>query len=122
MSTEKALMIIDDSKVSRMMIKAIIIDKHPKITIYEAGNGEEALQTAEGKQIDYFSVDYNMPIMNGIEFITAMKQKRPNSKFVLLTANIQDATHKKADEIGAKCINKPITEDTILKMLEHFNG
>jgi len=114
-------MIVDDSKVSRMMIKAIILDRAPNINILEAGDGQEALSLAEGEKIDYFSVDYNMPNMDGIEFISKMSKQRTNSKFALLTANVQEATHNKAAEIGAKCINKPINESCIMSMLEYFN-
>ncbi|RDH85309.1 MAG: response regulator [endosymbiont of Galathealinum brachiosum] len=122
MPDDKTLMIVDDSKVSRMMIKAIVIDKQPEMNILEAGDGKEALELAEGKMIDFFSVDYNMPNMDGIEFITEMRNRRPEAKYALLTANIQDATHKKAEQIGAKCINKPISETCISTMLEHFNA
>jgi len=114
-------MIVDDSKVSRMMIKAIILDKVPNINILEASDGQEALSIAEGEKVDYFSVDYNMPNMDGIEFITKMSEQRTDSKFALLTANVQEATHTKAAEIGAKCINKPINENCIMSMLEYFN-
>ena len=122
MPENKTLMIVDDSKVSRMMTKAIILDIAPDINIIEAADGQEALMLAEGKEIDYFSVDYNMPIMDGIEFITKISKQQTNSKFALLTANIQDATHKKAEQIGAMCINKPISESCIKSMLEFFNG
>jgi len=120
MSNNKTLMIVDDSKVSRMMIKAIVIDKHPDMTIYEASDGQEAMNTSEGKNIDFYSVDYNMPVMDGIEFISLMRDKQVNSKFTLLTANIQEATHIKAKKIGAICINKPIDEKCIVEMLEYF--
>ena len=121
MPNNKTLMIVDDSKVSRMMIKAIVIDKHPHMTILEAGDGQEAMDLSEGKNIDFYSVDYNMPVMDGIEFISTMRDKKPGSKFALLTANIQEATHTKAREIGAICINKPISEKCIVEMLEYFN-
>ena len=120
MSVNKTLMIVDDSKVSRMMIKAIVLDKHPEMTIFEAGDGQEALELSEGKNIDFFSVDYNMPVMDGIEFITQIKAKRGEAKFALLTANIQETTHEKAKHIGAICINKPISETCISNMLEYF--
>ena len=121
MTSDKTLMIVDDSKVSRMMIKAIVIDKYPELNIYEASNGVEALDLAKGKKIDYFSVDYNMPAMDGIEFIKQMKNQLTDAKFALLTANIQQATHDKANQTGAICINKPITKERILTMLEYFN-
>ena len=122
MSDNKTLMIVDDSKVSRMMIKAIVINNYPEMNILEAGDGNEALELAEVKIIDFFSVEYNMPNMSGIEFITEMRNRRPEAKYALLTANIQEATHKKAEQVGAKCINKPISETSITSMLEHFNA
>jgi len=114
-------MIVDDSKVSRMMIKSMVLDKTPHIDILEAADGQEALTIAEGENIDYFSVDYNMPVMDGIEFIIKASKQHTDSKYVLLTANIQQATHTKAENIGAKCINKPISESSILAMLDFFN-
>lgn len=120
MFEKKRLMIVDDSKVSRMMIKAIIKDKYSDIDILEAGDGEEALSLSEGNNIDFYSVDYNMPKMDGIEFVTKMRELKSTAKFSLLTANIQDATHKKAKELDAACINKPINENSIINMMEYF--
>ncbi len=40
-----------------------------------------------------------MPIMDGIEFITQMKVQKSQVKFSLLTANIPEATHEKANKL-----------------------
>ena len=56
--TNNVLMVVDDSKVSRMMISAIVKDKYPEMVIHEASNGDEALALSNGKEIDLFSVDY----------------------------------------------------------------
>jgi len=104
------------------MTKAIIADKQPEINIFEAADGMEAIEQSKNINFDYYSVDYNMPKMDGIEFISVMAKKESASKFALLTANIQDATHEKAKKLGAKCFNKPISEACILSMLEYFNG
>ena len=122
MSSSKTLMIIDDSKVSRMMIKAMISDKRPEFNILEASNADEAINLSKGISIDFFSVDYNMPGIDGLELISLLKKDFTDSKFSLLTANIQETTHIKAKGVGAKCINKPISEDSITEMLEHFDG
>ncbi len=120
-SNNKTLLIVDDSKISRMMTKAIITDKQPEINIFEAADGLEALEQSEKIKFDYYSVDYNMPKMDGVEFISAMMKKQSPAKFALLTANIQEATHEKAKKLGAKCFNKPISETCILAILEYFN-
>lgn len=122
MSDPNKIMIVDDSRVSRMMIVAIIKDKQPDWEIIEAGSGDEAIELASGKNISYFSLDLNMPGMDGFELIENLKPDFPDSAYALLTANIQEATHKRAQELGAACINKPISENSIGKMLEYFNG
>jgi len=121
MTATRTIQIIDDSKVSRMMIKAVIKDLKPDWSVVESGNADEAIKQASQHSIDYFSVDLNMPGKDGLELITILKQSLPQAKFALLTANIQEQTHKSANELGAACINKPITEDSISKMLEYFD-
>lgn len=120
MSDKKTLLIVDDSTVSRMMIKAIISKKQPNWELLEAADGQAALETCQGKDIDYFSVDLNMPGIDGLELIRQLKPDYPDARMALLTANIQDATHQKAKSMDIQCINKPITEDSITQMIEVF--
>jgi len=122
MSDSKTVLIIDDSKVSRMMIKAIIKDLHPQWTLLEAGNADEALEVNAANQINYYSVDLNMPGKDGLELISLLKENNPDATYALLTANIQEHIRETAGSLGAYCINKPITEASIGKMLEYFNG
>lgn len=60
------VLVVDDSKVSRMMITAIIKDKHSDWTIIEAGSGNDALSASEGRKLDLCIIDYNMPGMDGL--------------------------------------------------------
>lgn len=121
MTQSRHILIIDDSRVSRMMIHTIIANKQPDWVIHEAGNSDEAQQLAAEFPVDYFTVDLNMPGINGFELVERLKTSHPQAHFVILTANIQEATHKKSAEIGARCVNKPITEKTIDSILEYFN-
>ena len=117
----KTIMIIDDSRVSRMMIKAMIVNKHADWSIIEAGSGDEALATNE-TSIDFFSVDLNMPGIDGIELIEKLRPRFPSSKTALMTANIQDAIKQRCAALDIRNFNKPITEESISAMLEYFNA
>jgi CheY-like chemotaxis protein len=97
------------------------VAKYPQWTLLEAGNGDQALEISEGKDIDYFSLDLNMPGMDGLELLVKLKLKFTDSRFSLMTANIQQATHDKATALGAACTNKPITEDSVSSMLAFFS-
>ena len=116
----KSILIVDDSRVSRMMIKSIVLDKHPDWSITEAGDGQQAIDVAQGKHIDYFSVDINMPNKDGFAVVETLKPDFPDSRFALMTANIQKATQDRSKKLGALLINKPITEDSVGSMLTYF--
>jgi CheY-like chemotaxis protein len=117
----KKIMIVDDSRVSRMMIKSIVVDKNPHWEVLEAGNTDEALKLSINQVIDYFSVDLNMPGRDGLELIELLKPEFKSSKFALLTANIQQATHERAEKLIVQCFNKPVTNESINQMLRYFN-
>ena len=121
MPSNKSLLIVDDSRVSRMMIKSYILSKQPEWNLFEAESGEQALEIAIEKTIDFFSVDLNMPGINGLELIEKLIPIYPTARYALLTANIQEATRIKSGKLGAAHINKPVTEQSIITMLDYFN-
>jgi CheY-like chemotaxis protein len=122
MPAAPTLLIIDDSRVSRMMIKQLVASKHPDWNILEAADGEAGLQLCAENDIDYFSIDLNMPGIDGLKVIEQLQQNNSTRSMVLMTANIQEAIFKRALQLGASCIHKPITEESIGRMLEIFNG
>ena len=122
MPAAHTLLIIDDSRVSRMMIKQLVSSKQPDWNILEAANGEEGLELAAQNDIDFFSIDLNMPGIDGLEVIEQLQKSNGACSIVLMTANIQEAIFKRALKLGASCIHKPITEESIGRMLEIFNG
>lgn len=117
----KTVMIVDDSRVSRMMITAMITSAHGDWNIIEAADGAEALDKCDDS-IDFFSVDLNMPGIDGIELIEKLKPQFAAGKFALMTANIQDAVRHRCENLDIYFVNKPVTEDSVGAMLDYFNG
>jgi two-component system, chemotaxis family, chemotaxis protein CheY len=69
-------LVIDDSRVMRMMLSRQL---HAfGYQVQEASNGQEALDVlAEGGELpDIALIDWNMPVMNGLEFVTACRANR----------------------------------------------
>lgn len=115
----KVVLIVDDSMVSRMMLKEIVKAHLPEVTIIEAGDGGQCLsKIAHVTQVDIALFDYNMPGMNGLELINAVEQLITIPKRALLTANIQDEIKQKAALSGVSFLNKPITEEVIGTFIE----
>jgi len=112
------ILIVDDSRVSRMMITAIVKDAQPGWTIIEAGNGDEAVAAAEGQTIEHMILDYNMPGMNGLELAEILTKNHPDACITLLTANVQDSIRQQASAMGVNFKDKPITDEKIRAVIE----
>ncbi len=115
-------MVVDDSRVSRMMIRAICLDRQPQWQVLEAANGQEALALAEAHRVDYASVDINMPGMDGLELAERLKTIHPEIRVCLLSANIQESSRLRAEAAGAGFVKKPINEHSIEQVMTFFRG
>ncbi len=114
----KKILVVDDSRLSRMMITAIIKNNYPDWEIYEAEDGDAALKICESLDIDIATLDMNMPGMDGLTLGAKLRELYPNARLSMLTANVQEATRKKADAAGIGFIGKPVTEERVLSFLE----
>lgn len=114
----KTVLVIDDSRVSRMMSRQFILAKHPDWTVIEAGTGEEGLEKMQTVSPALVLMDVNMPGMGGIAAAEQLRQSHPALKIALQTANIQDAIRNKATELGLAFVEKPITAARIHKLLD----
>lgn len=112
MST-KSILIVDDSRVSRMMVSAIIKNIHKDWTITEAASGDEAITKISELKPDIAIIDFNMPGIDGLQLAEQIKLHSPDTSITLLTANIQDSIRDKATAMGISFAGKPITEDKI---------
>ena len=75
-------MVIDDSSTMRKIVGTAL--KSGNYDYAEAENGKDALSKLTGQKIDCFIVDFNMPEMNGIEFIANAWLVKPFEKDKLL--------------------------------------
>ena len=117
MSEKRTVLIVDDSRVSRMMVKSIAKQNYPEVTIFEAGNADDTLALDITDELTHIICDYNMPGMDGLSLCKALQKDHPSSYITLLTANIQAATRNKAQDMGIHFAKKPVTEERILSIL-----
>lgn len=116
----KKLLIVDDSKVSRMVIRARVTDVHPEWDILEANNGEEGIAIVQQHQPDFCTMDINMPGMLGTEAAEQILKMAPNTRIVIFSANIQESFQDRASAMGATFVAKPVTEKSIAEALQYF--
>lgn len=119
-SATKKLLIVDDSKVSRMVIKARILDVHPEWQIIEAASGNEAIELVDVDTPEYCTMDINMPGILGTDAAEQILAKHPQMRIVIFSANIQETFQNRASTIGATFVAKPVTERSIAEAIAHF--
>ena len=115
--TTKTVLIVDDSRVSRMMARQYITLLHADWIVEEAGTGEESLLKARQHAPDLVLMDVNMPGMGGMAAAEQLRQQFPAMAISLLTANVQSATRERAVAMGLGFVEKPITEARIEQLL-----
>jgi CheY-like chemotaxis protein len=117
MTSTKTVLIVDDSRVSRMMARQYIAGLHADWIVEEAATGEESLLKARSARPDLILMDVNMPGMGGIAAAEQLRQEFPTLPISLLTANVQTATRERATAMGIGFVEKPITEARIAQLL-----
>lgn len=122
MNTTPLLLIVDDSRTSRTLIRSMVLQVHPDWRTIEAECGENALTLAAQEQPDYVTMDVNMPGMSGLEAAGRLRMKYPDMRIVLFTANIQEAVRQAAEKAGVHFVSKPVTPKSVGQALEYFKG
>lgn len=117
MSENKSLLFVDDSRVSRMKLRQLILQKHSGWKITETSTAEEGLLALANEIPDLIILDINMPGMGGLAAVGQLRAISSNVPIVLLSGNIQDSSKRKADELGVQFVEKPITESSVTKVL-----
>ena len=116
----ETILIVDDSRLSRMVLRKFVTQLQPDWQIIEACDGPEALNKCEGNQIDWMSIDYNMPGMDGLTLASKLKIRYPDAQMALVTANVQDSIREQAEGMGISFIHKPITLEKIQSFVKSF--
>ena len=111
-------LVIDDSKPIRMILTKILTEIG--FEVEEASNGLEAMDVLKKEKVDIALVDWNMPEMNGYEFIQAVRKDNTCKKMLLMMVTTETAITQVAAalEAGAdEYVMKPFTKDMIVEKL-----
>jgi two-component system, chemotaxis family, chemotaxis protein CheY len=115
------VLIVDDSAAIRKILQRVLRQTEVPIgTVYEAGDGVEALETMRRQSIGLVLSDINMPNMDGLEFLSKVRAE-PSWQGIPILMVSTEGTHAKvleAVELGASgYVRKPFTTDQIKEKL-----
>lgn len=115
----KKCLVVDDSKVIRKVACHML--ETLDFSVEEADHGEEALERLKSGVPDIILLDWNMPVMDGMEFLQAMKalalDKRPKVIFCT-TENDVDHIRRAMDAGADEYIMKPFDRETLQSKIE----
>src|ERR1700761_9440156 len=111
MSLETTILIVDDSKLARIVMTKAIIALQPDWTRIEASNADEALAVVDKQTVDVVILDFNMPGKDGLTLAEELRARFPAMPIAIATASVQDEVVARARAADTTFISKPVTED-----------
>jgi two-component system chemotaxis response regulator CheY len=114
-------LIIDDSRAMRRILRQIV--EPLGFHILEAGDGQEGLERLEQyhPDIELTLVDWNMPVMNGLEFVKAVRaeDQYQQMKIAMVTTETEPAQMARALMAGVdEFVMKPFTSEILIEKLK----
>ncbi|WP_159992972.1 response regulator [Roseomonas sp. 18066] len=107
------ILIVDDSKLARIVAGKAVAALQPDWTRVEAGNADEALARLAEGGIDLALLDFNMPGRDGLQLAGEIRALQPELPIAIITANVQDEIIARARAINASFVPKPVTEEAL---------
>jgi two-component system chemotaxis response regulator CheY len=112
-------LVIDDSRVVRLLIGNML--REIGMQVVEAADGRQALdRLRDNPDVELVLVDWNMPEMNGLEFIRAVRSQRRDDPLRMLMVTTETETDQVVRALAAganEYLMKPFTKEVLLAKL-----
>jgi DNA-binding NarL/FixJ family response regulator len=96
------ILTVDDHPVLRQGITALIADESDMTLVAEAENGREAIRQFRTHRPDITLMDLQMPEMNGLDAMIAIRGEFPDARIIVLTTYTGDVQARRALQAGAR--------------------
>jgi two-component system chemotaxis response regulator CheY len=120
----KNVMVIDDSRIMRNIVKNIFTSLNIPCRYLEAGDGIQALNLLDAEKVDLILLDWNMPGLTGLDFlkkVRAMDQYK-NIPIIMVTSEAARLNVVEAIKAGATAyITKPIKEKIFMEKISKID-
>lgn len=111
------ILVVEDYKITRLMIKRML-EKDTDWEIYEAQDGQKALDILETQIPDLIILDLMMPNMNGFEFLKIIKSREKVNKIPILVLTGLKTTREEIKSLKSEIddyLTKPIKMDILIE-------
>jgi two-component system, chemotaxis family, chemotaxis protein CheY len=121
MTMIKSILVVDDTRSMRKMVAAVLAGAGYEVA--EAADGEEALGLAQTRQFDLVVTDHNMPKMDGVTLVRALRQLADYDAvaLIVLSTEVDPVLKQKGREAGATgWMAKPFDPQRMLDIVAKF--
>ena len=123
MSSAIRVLCVDDHRLMREGIVRIVSLQPDIAVVAEARNGQEAVQQFEQHRPDVTLMDLQLPVMNGLQAIRAIKKVDPNARVVVLTMYQGDEDIYRALQAGAAAyLLKDSVPDDLIRVIREVHA
>jgi two-component system chemotaxis response regulator CheY len=120
----KKIIVVDDSRTARLQVRNTLTESG--YDVVEAVDGKDGLEKIAANGEAFLVIcDINMPVMNGLEMLTALRAEQPGVQIpiVVLTTEAQPELLQRAKEAGARgWIVKPFKPQVFLAAVRKLVG
>ena len=117
-------LIVEDSAIFRKLLKETLRSRYPSMEIFEAGDGEEAMQKINSDLPDLIFMDIKLPGDNGLELTAKIKATYPDVIVIILTS--YDTPEYREAAVQAKAnyflTKGSSSKEGILKLVESISA
>jgi len=112
-------LVVDDSKLARLSLVKSLKTYVENAEIFQASNGQEAVEIMQKEKASIVFLDLTMPIMDGYETLPKLLEIDTKVKVVVVSADVQKKAKERVINLGAKLhIQKPINIDKMKEILD----
>ncbi|MET1255823.1 hypothetical protein [Aliikangiella maris] len=116
-ATAKHVMVIDESLVSRMIMRDIILIEYPDWEFIHAASIEKAFESCWELQFDYIFIDAVTSNVSDAEIISDILDGQKRVKVALMANQVPQHLQKKVEKHQLEIISKPVNSDDLINFI-----
>ncbi len=110
------ILLIEDDKDTRKLYKKKISEVYPDFSIIESDNGYDAIKILNNVIPSLIITDHDMPLMNGIQFLEAIRNREAHIPVIVISAIFNDEIKTRYHNLGVtELMNKPLDYDELVQ-------
>lgn len=119
------ILVVDDSRIMRNIVKNVVTQnsRFKNSTCYEAGDGVEAFRILGAHRIDLLLLDWNMPLMNGLDLVKKIRNSPDLKNLPIIMITSESAKYNVIEAVKAGVndyLVKPVSDKSLIEKIDRL--